>query len=71
MMTTEVFNGNEEPTLEEQRLAEAVKQISPMTEQQKQTKAFLEIAEALHAKEQEIAILKQRVADLEDLLSAK
>jgi lipid A disaccharide synthetase len=77
MMTTEVFNGNEEPTLEEQRMAAAkepsieVMEISRKTETQKQTQAFLEIAEALHAKEQEIAILKQRVKDLEDLLSSK
>jgi len=65
-MTTEVMWGNDhlEPKVE-------VMEISQKTESQKQTQVFLEIAEALHAKEQEIAILKQRVTELEDLLSSK
>jgi hypothetical protein len=57
MMTTEVFNGNEEPTLEEQRIA---------AEQD-----VLSVAKMLYEKEQQIAALTQRVKDLEDLLSSK
>jgi hypothetical protein len=65
-MTTEVMWGNDhlEPKVE-------VMEISQMTETQKQTKVFLEIAEALHAKEQEIAELKRRVTELEQLLQSK
>ena len=64
-MTTEVFNGNEEPTLEEKRMAEQ------KTVGQQQTEAVLALAQLLQDRELEIHNLKIRVKDLEDLLSAK
>jgi hypothetical protein len=41
------------------------------TEQQKETEVFLAMAEAIKALEQQLAVAKQRIADLEDLLSSK
>ena len=47
------------------------RKIKMKTERQKETEAFLAIAEALKVLEQQLADAKQRIADLEDLLKHK
>lgn len=71
MMTTEVMWGNDHLNQEEPKVQVSHKTAVFKTEGEKQTEAILAMAQLLHDAEQKIEELKQRVADLEDMLSSK
>ena len=70
MMTTEVMWGNDHLNQPETE-AKIEQRVIDLTEGQKQNQAVLEIAAMLHKAETEVHYLKQRVAELEDLLKSK